>query len=125
MRCLLGGRFLHQETSRNSASKGLIARTRASAGCVAAGVFAYLRLEARAEARVPRAVVKMLNAGERSGRLGMVMERVASFSEAELNVTIKTLTSLIEPAIVAFLGVVVGGLVLALLLPIFTISKAL
>ncbi|MFQ5430096.1 MAG: type II secretion system F family protein [Phycisphaerae bacterium] len=74
---------------------------------------------------VPRAVVKMLNAGERSGRLGMVMDRVASFSEAELNVTIKTLTSLIEPAIVAFLGVVVGGLVLALLLPIFTISKAL
>ncbi len=74
---------------------------------------------------VPRAVNKMLSAGERSGQLGPVMERVAIFCETELNTAIKTMTSLIEPAIVMFLGVVVGGLVLALLLPIFTISKAM
>ncbi|OWY72199.1 hypothetical protein B7486_04570 [cyanobacterium TDX16] len=75
--------------------------------------------------QVPKAINKMLGAGERSGRLGTVMENVSHFCEAELNVAIKTMTSLIEPAIVMFLGVVVGGLVLALLLPIFTISKAM
>lgn len=73
----------------------------------------------------PKAVTKMLSAGERGGRLGMVMERIADFCEAELDVSIRTLTSMIEPAIVMFLGVIVGGLVLALLLPIFSISKAM
>jgi type IV pilus assembly protein PilC len=75
--------------------------------------------------QVPKAINKMLGAGERSGKLGTVMENVSSFCEAELSVAIKTMTSLLEPAIVMFLGVVVGGLVLALLLPIFTISKAM
>lgn len=74
---------------------------------------------------IPKAVNKMLAAGERSGQLGPVMERVANFCEAELNIAIKTMTSMLEPAIIMFLGTVVGGLVLALLLPIFTISKAM
>lgn len=82
--------------------------------------------EALAEYKqVSKAVNKMLAAGERGGQLGQVMERVANFCDAELNVAIKTMTSLLEPAIVMFLGTVVGGLVLALLLPIFTISKAM
>jgi type IV pilus assembly protein PilC len=75
--------------------------------------------------QVPRAIKKMLSAGERGGQLGPVMERVAKHCESDLNVAIKTLTSMIEPAIVMFLGVIVGGLVLALLLPIFTISRAM
>lgn len=74
---------------------------------------------------IPRPVNKMIGAGERTGRLGLVLERVANFVETELNTAIKTLTSMLEPAIVIFLGTVVGGLVLALLLPIFTISKAM
>lgn len=74
---------------------------------------------------VPKSLNKMLAAGERSGQLGPVMERVAVYCENELNTAIKTMTSMIEPAIVMFLGAVVGGLVLALLLPIFTISKAM
>lgn len=82
--------------------------------------------EALADNRqVPKSINKMLSAGERSGRLGPVMERVARHCEAELNGAIKAMTSLLEPAIVMFLGVVVGGLVLALLLPIFTISKVM
>ena len=75
--------------------------------------------------QVPKAIKKMLSAGERGGQLGPVMERVAQHCETDLNISIKTLTSMIEPAIVMVLGVVVGGLVLALLLPIFTISKAM
>lgn len=82
--------------------------------------------EALADDRnIPKAINKMIGSGERSGRLGIVMERIAKFCEADLNVSIKTMTSLLEPAIVMFLGVVVGGLVLALLLPIFTISKVM
>jgi len=75
--------------------------------------------------QVPKSVKKMLSAGERSGQLGSVMGRVAAYCDSELGVAIKTLTAMIEPAIVMFLGIVVGGLVLALLLPIFTISKAM
>jgi type IV pilus assembly protein PilC len=63
--------------------------------------------------------------GERSGQLGVVIEGVAVFSEGELNTTIKALTSLLEQAIVMFLGVIVGGLGLALRLPICTISRAM
>jgi len=74
---------------------------------------------------IPRSVLKMLDAGERSGKLGDVMNRVAGFCEEELNASLKQMTSMIEPAIVTFLGIVVGGLVLAMLLPIFTISKAI
>ena len=74
---------------------------------------------------IPKSVLKMLNAGERSGQLGPVMERVSAFCETELNAALKALTNMIEPAIVTFLGIVVGGLVMALLLPIFTISRAL
>ncbi|MEE8386524.1 MAG: type II secretion system F family protein [Dehalococcoidia bacterium] len=75
--------------------------------------------------QVPKAVNKMLSAGERSGRLGSVMQRIAKYCDAELNLAIKAMISMIEPAIVMFLGVIVGGLVIALLLPIFTISKTL
>lgn len=74
---------------------------------------------------IPRAILKMLDAGERSGKLGEVMSRVAGFCEEELNDSLKKMTAMIEPAIVTFLGIVVGGLVLAMLLPIFTISKAI
>ena len=75
--------------------------------------------------QVSKAVNKMLAAGERAGQLGPVMERVANFCDAELSIAIKTMTSMLEPAIIMFLGTIVGGLVLALLLPIFTISKAM
>ncbi|HUN81768.1 MAG TPA: type II secretion system F family protein [Phycisphaerae bacterium] len=75
--------------------------------------------------QVSKAVNKMLAAGERGGQLGPVMERVANFCDAELSVAIKTMTGMLEPAIIMFLGTIVGGLVLALLLPIFTISKAM
>ncbi len=74
---------------------------------------------------VPRAVCKMIEAGERSGRVGPVMDRVATHCEEELATDIKTLTGLVEPAIVIVLGVVVGVVVISMLLPIFTLSKAI
>lgn len=74
---------------------------------------------------VPRPITQMVMAGERGGRLGAVLERVAAHCEAELSVAIKTATSMLEPLIIGILGTVVGGLVIALLLPIFTISRAM
>lgn len=74
---------------------------------------------------VPKSIIKMLGAGEKSGRLGVVMNRIANFSEQELNTAIRNMTAMVEPGIIMFLGVVVGSLVLAMLLPIFKISKVM
>ena len=72
---------------------------------------------------VPRTVSQMISAGERSGKLGQVMNRIAEFCEADLKVSIKTLTSMIEPLMIIVMGCVIGGIAMALLLPIFSISK--
>lgn len=72
---------------------------------------------------VPNAITRMLTAGEKSGKLAMVMEQVASFGETELKERITELTRYIEPAMLLIMGTVIGGITLALLLPIFQISK--
>lgn len=72
---------------------------------------------------IPRTVSQMIAAGERTGRLATVMNRVAGFCEDELKVTVKTITSMIEPIMIVVMGLIVGGIALALLLPIFSISK--
>jgi type IV pilus assembly protein PilC len=72
---------------------------------------------------VPNAVTRMLSAGEKSGKLAMVMEQVASFGETELKERITEMTRYIEPAMLLIMGTVIGGITLALLLPIFQISK--
>lgn len=72
---------------------------------------------------VPRGVAQMIHSGEKSGKLAHVTEQVATFSEAELKETIADLTRYIEPAMIIIMGVIIGGVSLALMLPIFTISK--
>jgi type IV pilus assembly protein PilC len=72
---------------------------------------------------MPRTIAQMVSAGEKTGKLSHVMNRVAQFCEDELRVTIKTITSLIEPTMIIIMGFVVGGIALALLLPVFSISK--
>jgi len=74
---------------------------------------------------MPGTVTRMIAAGERTGRLGPVMQRIADFAEEELKETIKTVTGFIEPAIICVLGLLIGGIAMALLLPIFTISKVM
>ncbi|MCK6454901.1 MAG: type II secretion system F family protein [Phycisphaerae bacterium] len=70
-------------------------------------------------------VLQMIRAGERTGKLGPVLERIANHCEAELSVAVKAATAMLEPIIIVVLGSVVGALVIALLLPIFTISRAM
>jgi len=72
---------------------------------------------------VPRSVAQMIYSGERSGRIADVLERIAEYTESDFDEQIKTTTSLIEPAMTAVMGVIIGFVAIALLLPIFSIGK--
>lgn len=72
---------------------------------------------------VPSTVSSMIASGERSGKLPDVMERIAEFAEEDLEQRIKTATSFIEPVMVIAMGLIVGGVAIALLLPIFKMSQ--
>lgn len=72
---------------------------------------------------VPGSVCRMLASGEKGGKLAQVMEQVATFAEIELKEKIHELTRYIEPAMIMIMGLLIGGVTLALLLPIFSISK--
>jgi len=65
----------------------------------------------------------MISAGERTGRMSIVTNRVAGFCEDALKVSIKTITDMIEPAMIVVMGLLVGGIAMALLLPVFSISR--
>ena len=74
---------------------------------------------------VPRSVTQMIHSGEKSGKLAFVMEQVSNYAEQELKEQIANLTRYIEPIMIIVMGVLIGGVALALLLPIFTISKVM
>jgi type IV pilus assembly protein PilC len=74
---------------------------------------------------MPRPIVQMVEAGEKSGRLGPVLVRLCDFLDAELRATIKNATQMIEPVMITIAGAVVGGIVIALLLPILSISRVI
>ena len=72
----------------------------------------------------PDMVVQMVAIGEEAGSLGDMLAKVADFYEAEVDNQIDTLTTFIEPALMAFLAGVVGTLVVAMYLPIFKLAAA-
>ncbi len=72
----------------------------------------------------PGMVTQMIAVGESTGALDAMLSKIADFYEDEVDAAVEALTSLIEPLLMAFLGVVVGGLVIALYLPIFQIAGA-
>lgn len=72
----------------------------------------------------PDMVVQMVAIGEEAGSLGAMLTKVAEFYEAEVDHRVDTLTTYIEPALMGFLAVVVGGLVVAMYLPIFKMASA-
>ncbi len=74
---------------------------------------------------IPPSVTSMISAGERSGRLGEVMSKIAEFSEEELEAAVKQVATILEPLMICIMGVVVGGIALALLLPVFSMSKVI
>ena len=73
----------------------------------------------------PGMVCQMINVGEATGALDTMLSKIADFYDDEVEVAVAGITSLIEPFIIVFLGVVVGGLVVALYLPIFGMAGAI
>src|SRR5665647_983618 len=67
----------------------------------------------------PSMVVRMLSAGEQTGKIDTMLERVADFLDEEIDTTLSGLMSLLEPLLIVFLGVVIGGMVVCMFLPIF------
>ena len=70
-------------------------------------------------------IIQMLRAGEKSGKLGQVCDKVSIFYEKKLQNSIKTATALLEPLMITVMGIVIGTIAIALLLPVFRISSVM
>jgi type IV pilus assembly protein PilC len=73
----------------------------------------------------PPMVVQMINVGETTGALDAMLAKIADFYEEEVDTAVAGLLTLLEPVMIAFLGVVVGGIVIAMYLPIFDLISKL
>jgi len=73
----------------------------------------------------PSMVVRMIGIGEQTGELEAMLTKIADFYDTQVDTAVSGLTSLIEPLIIAFLGIVIGGIVIALFLPILTLTQAI
>jgi type IV pilus assembly protein PilC len=67
----------------------------------------------------PSMIIRMVTAGEQTGKIDNMLERISDFLDEEVETTLSGLTALIEPILIVFLGVVVGGMVICMFLPIF------
>ena len=70
----------------------------------------------------PPMMLRMVSAGEATGKIDAMLEKMADFWDEEIEAMLDALTSLIEPFLIVFLGVIVGGIVVAMFLPIFKLS---
>jgi type IV pilus assembly protein PilC len=70
----------------------------------------------------PVMVTQMIAVGEATGRLDALLGKIADFYDEEVDITVEALTSLLEPLLLVFLGVTIGGLLVAMYLPIFQIA---
>ena len=82
-----------------------------------------LNFSMRSTGVFPMLAVQMTSIGEESGALDSMLDKVATYYEEEVDTMVDSLTSLMEPMIMAVLGVIVGGLVIAMYLPIFQLGQ--
>ncbi len=73
----------------------------------------------------PVMLVRMLQAGEKTGKIDEMMDNIADFYDDEVETMLNGLTSLLEPLLMVFLGVIIGGIVVSLFLPIFKIGEVI
>src|SRR5687767_907282 len=73
----------------------------------------------------PSMVVQMINVGETTGALDAMLSKIADFYEEEVDTAVAGLLTLMEPIMIAFLGVIVGGIVIAMYMPIFDLISKL
>jgi type IV pilus assembly protein PilC len=70
-------------------------------------------------------VVRMIGIGEKSGALEQLLSKISDFYDEQIHATVKALTSLIEPIMLAIMGTVVGTIVVAIFYPILELQKQL
>jgi type IV pilus assembly protein PilC len=73
----------------------------------------------RASSVFPPMVTQMINVGEQTGALDAMLGKIADFYDDEVDTAVSALTALLEPLMIVFLGIVIGGMVVAMYLPIF------
>jgi type IV pilus assembly protein PilC len=71
----------------------------------------------------PSMIIRMITAGEQTGKVDGMLERISDFLDDEIETTLSGLTSMIEPILIVFLGVVIGSMVVCMFLPIFKLSE--
>jgi len=71
----------------------------------------------------PNMIIRMITAGEQTGKVDSMLERISDFLDDEIETTLSGLTSMIEPILIVFLGVVIGSMVICMFLPIFKLSE--
>jgi len=71
----------------------------------------------------PNMIIRMITAGEQTGKIDNMLERISDFLDEEIETTLSGLTALIEPILIVFLGVIIGGMVICMFLPIFKMPE--
>jgi type IV pilus assembly protein PilC len=67
----------------------------------------------------------MIMSGEKTGELSNVLTRISAYMEEDLRTAIKTSTQFIEPVMIGLMGIMIGGVAIAMLMPILTISRVM
>jgi type IV pilus assembly protein PilC len=111
---ILTGLDITAKTAGNKVVEEAVLKTRAN---IAEGKTIAAPLQASGV--FPPMVVQMISVGEQSGALDAMLEKIADFYEGEVDQAVANLTALLEPLLMVFLGVVVGGVIIAMYLPIF------
>lgn len=75
--------------------------------------------------KIPTFIVPLAQAGEASGTLGQSLMRISDILDRDIENNLKKLTSLIEPIMMIGIGVIIGGIALSIMMPIYDVSKAL
>jgi type IV pilus assembly protein PilC len=111
---ILDGLDITARTAGNKVVENAVLRTRAS---IAEGKTIAEPL--KASGVFPPMVVQMIAVGEQTGALDAMLGKIADFYDEEVDTAVTNLTALLEPMLMVFLGVVIGGVVIAMYLPIF------
>ncbi len=111
---ILDGLDITARTAGNKVVEEAVVKTRAS---IAEG--RTIADPLKASGVFPPMVVQMIAVGEQTGALDSMLSKIADFYDEEVDVAVSNLTSLLEPMLMIFLGIVIGGVVIAMYLPIF------
>jgi type IV pilus assembly protein PilC len=117
---ILDGLDVTAKTAGNRTIEAAIqyVRTKISEGKNIAGPLAETKV-------FPSMVVQMIGVGEATGAMDQMLNKIADFYDEEADVAVGSLTAMLEPLIMLFLGVVCGGFIVAMYLPIFSLAGAI